>query len=190
VLRIAMRTAITRRSLHSWFGSLREPPPDWEVLLLSVGCHENRNSAADSYAPPHDTNVGPIPGDVSVVHTEPDPFLRDPVALQEGRRLFGWYNCSGCHGSYGGGGTGPSLRDATWIYGNRSDQIFNTLVYGRSKGMAAWAEKIPADQMWKIVAYLKSLNTPLEPEAPSPHVEEEVPSSDIYFPGGQDTHSH
>ena len=85
---------------------------------------------------------------------------------------------------------GPSLRDVTWIYGNRSDQIFNTLVYGRSNGMPAWGEKIPADQMWKIVAYVKSLNTPLEPEPPTPHVEEAVPSSDIYFPGGQDTHSH
>ena len=160
------------------------------ALLLCVGCHENRHSAAEAYTPPHDTNVGPIPGDISTVHTEPDPYLEDPVALQEGRRLFGWYNCSGCHGEHGGGGMGPSLRDPGWMYGNRSDQIFNTLVYGRSKGMPAWGDKIPADQMWKIVAYVKSLNTPLEPEPPAPHAEEAVPNSDIYFPGAQDTHSH
>ena len=160
------------------------------ALLVSLGCRENRNSAADGNMPPHDTNVGPIPGDVSVVHAEPDPYLQNPVALQEGRRLFGWYNCSGCHGDYGGGGMGPSLRGPAWMYGNRSDQIFNTLVYGRSKGMPAWGDKIPADQMWKIIAYVKSLNTPLEPEPPTPHAEEEVPNSDIYFPSGQGMHSH
>lgn len=160
------------------------------ALLLTVGCHENHRSAADSYAPPHDTNVGPIPGDISAVHTEPDPYLQDPVALQEGRRLFGWYNCSGCHGDHGGGGMGPSLRDAGWMYGNRSDQIFNTLVYGRSKGMPAWGDKIPADQMWKIIAYVKSLNTPLELEPPTTRAQEEIPSSDIYFPGGQAAQSH
>lgn len=159
-------------------------------LVACAGCHENHRSAADAYAPPHDTNVGPIPGDISVVHTEQDPYLQNPVALQEGRRLFGWYNCAGCHGDHGGGGMGPSLRDASWIYGSRSDQIFNTLVYGRSKGMPAWGDKIPADQMWKIVAYVKSLNTPLEPQAPTARAQEEVPSSDIYFPGGQDTQSH
>lgn len=160
------------------------------MLLVPAGCHENRDSAADAYAPPHNTNVGPIPGDVSAVHTEPDPYLKDSVALQQGRDLFGSYNCSGCHGDHGGGGMGPSLRDATWLYGNRSDQIFNTLVYGRSKGMPAWGDKIPADQMWKIVAYVKSLNTPLEPEAPTPRAQEEIPSSDFYFPGRQATPSH
>ena len=160
------------------------------ALLACAGCHENHRSLADGYAPPHDTNVGPIPGDIMVVHAERDLYLQDRVALQEGRRLFGWYNCSGCHGDHGGGGMGPSLRDATWIYGDRSDQILNTLVYGRSKGMPAWGDKIPADQMWKVIAYVKSLNTPLEPEPPTPHAEEEVPSSDIYFPGGQNTQSH
>ena len=159
-------------------------------LLACAGCHENKGSAAEAYAPPHDTNVGPVPGDISVAHTEQDPYLQNPVALQEGRRLFGWYNCASCHGDHGGGGMGPSLRDADWIYGNRSDQIFNTLVYGRSKGMPAWGDKIPADQMWKIVAYVKALNTPLEPEAPRARAQEEVPSSDIYFPGGQATQSH
>jgi cytochrome c oxidase cbb3-type subunit 3 len=148
-------------------------------ILTCAGCHENRGSAVDAYAPPHDTNVGPIPGDVSAVHAETDPYLQDRFALQEGRYLFGWYNCAGCHGDHGGGGMGPSLRDATWIYGSRSDQIFNTLVYGRSKGMPAWGDKIPADQMWKITAYVKSLNTPLEPEPPAPRAQEEVPISDI-----------
>jgi len=160
------------------------------MLLVALGCHENQGSAADAYAPPHDTNVGPIPGDVAMLHTEPDPYLKDPVALQQGRDLFGWYNCSGCHGDHGGGGMGPSLRDASWLYGNRSDQIFNTLVYGRSKGMPAWGQKIPADQMWKITAYVKSLNTPLEPEAPTPRAQEEVPSSDYYSPSVTGTSSH
>ncbi len=157
-------------------------------VLIIAGC--NSSPSVVSGSPPSPTNVGPVPGGQPSPIGQVDPYIGNPVALQEGRKLFVWYNCSGCHGVYGGGGMGPSLRDPAWIYGNRSDQIFNTLVYGRSKGMPAWRDKIPADQMWKIIAYVKSLNTPLEPDPPTPHAEEEVPASDIYFPGRQDTHSH
>lgn len=61
---------------------------------------------------------------------------------------------------------GPSLRDATWIYGNRPDQIFDTIAQGRSNGMPAWGTKIPEDQIWQLVTYIKSLGTPQEPEPP------------------------
>ena len=36
----------------------------------------------------------------------------------QGKRLFSWYNCIGCHAN-GGGGIGPPLMDDEWIYGSR-----------------------------------------------------------------------
>ena len=32
--------------------------------------------------------------------------------------------------------------------------------------MPSWAKRITEDQIWKLVAYVKSLRTPLEPDAP------------------------
>jgi cytochrome c oxidase cbb3-type subunit 3 len=97
-----------------------------------------------------------------------NPYTQDPIALAEGRRLFVWYNCYGCHGGHAGGGMGPSLRDVTWIYGNSDANIFNSIAEGRANGMPAWGTKLPEDQIWKIVAYIKSLRTPLEPQPPIP----------------------
>lgn len=110
--------------------------------------------------------MGPIPGAPENVHYRTNPYGDDPVALQDGRRLFNWYNCSGCHGGHAGGGMGPSLRDPVWLYGNRDDQVFDSIAQGRSKGMPAWGSKIPEQQIWELVAYVKSLGTSLEPDPP------------------------
>ena len=153
------------------------------LLVALTGCHRSQGSAvANEAAFPQSTNVGPIPGDVTVVHQTLDPYLQDPVAIQEGNRLFNWYNCSGCHGVHGGGGMGPSLRDASWMYEKSDAQLLDTLIHGRSNGMPAWGNKIPEDQMWKIIAYVKSLTTPLEPDAPTVPAEESIPSGDFYKP--------
>jgi cytochrome c oxidase cbb3-type subunit 3 len=111
--------------------------------------------------------VGPIPGPGRDTIPEPkNPYTGNPAALREGRRLFVWYNCAGCHGDHAGGGMGPSLRDTTWIYGNTAARIFNSIAYGRTKGMPAWGSKLPAEQIWKIVAYIQSLRTAKEPDKP------------------------
>ena len=77
------------------------------------------------------------------------------------------------------GGMGPSLRDETWLYGDRDDQIFDTIVHGRGQGMPAWGTKIPEEQMWKLVAYIKSMRTPMEPDAPTMPASEQVPGPSI-----------
>jgi cytochrome c oxidase cbb3-type subunit 3 len=111
--------------------------------------------------------LGPTPGPSRDSLPEPkNPFGTNPAAIRVGRRLFGWYNCSGCHGEHAGGGMGPSLRDSTWIYGGTDAHIFASIADGRTKGMPAWGHTLPADQIWKLVAYIKSLRTPREPDKP------------------------
>jgi cytochrome c oxidase cbb3-type subunit III len=80
-------------------------------------------------------------------------------AVNTGRRLFGEYNCSGCH-SNGGGGMGPSLMDDEWIYGGRLEQIHQTLVEGRPNGMPSWGGKVPDQQLWQLAAYVRSMSLP------------------------------
>jgi len=87
-------------------------------------------------------------------------------AISEGQRLFEWFNCVGCH-AHGGGGIGPPLMDAQWIYGKAPEQIFSTIVQGRPNGMPAFGSRIPNQQVWQLVAYVRSLSGEL-PKAASP----------------------
>ncbi len=144
------------------------------AVSVMTGCHGDAKSVAAASEAPIPTAVGPVPGGVSLLHPRLNPYTGNPVALQDGRRLFNWYNCSGCHGGHAGGGMGPSLRDETWIYGSRDDQIFDSIAQGRSKGMPAWGAKIPEDQIWQLVAYIKSMRTPQEPDPPVEPADEMV----------------
>ncbi len=113
--------------------------------------------------------MGPTPGQAPDTLAEtPNPFADDVKAMGEGRRLFNWYNCAGCHGDHAGGGMGPSLRDSTWRYGGTDARIYRSIAEGRTKGMPAWGSKLPPDQIWKLVAYIRSLRTAKEPDKPTP----------------------
>ncbi|MGA9586501.1 MAG: c-type cytochrome [Terracidiphilus sp.] len=138
------------------------------LLACAVGCRSASGPTTVAMSGPAITAnpVGPVPGDPQHLVYTTNPYTNDPVALQDGRRLFNWYNCSGCHGGHAGGGMGPSLRDEVWLYGNRDDQIFDSIAHGRSNGMPAWGTKIPQDQIWELVAYIKSMRTPMEPDPP------------------------
>ena len=135
------------------------------ILVFAAGCNHAPTSVADGGTSAASTPVGPVPGEVQTIHFRANPLAHDPVALQDGRRLFDWYNCSGCH-FHGAGGIGPALINPQWRYGGRIDQIHETLVQGRPNGMPSWGGKIPDDQLWQISAYVRSLSTP--PDAISP----------------------
>lgn len=140
------------------------------ALLLSfsfAACNQPPLPATASFSTPDvKIPVGPIPGPTKAKNLPTNPFTGNPVALTEGRQLFLWYNCYGCHGGHGGGGMGPSLRNPVWIYGSSDAEIFASISEGRAHGMPAWGTKIPEDQIWKLVAYIKSMRTPQEPDPP------------------------
>jgi cytochrome c oxidase cbb3-type subunit 3 len=94
-------------------------------------------------------------------------------AVSEGKRLYNAYNCVGCH-QHGGGGIGPALMDASWIYGSRPEQIYSDIVQGRPNGMPSYAGKIPDYQVWEIVAYVRSMSGQL-PSDIAPSRSDEMP---------------
>lgn len=141
-------------------------------LSLLAGCEDQRDKsvgAAAALPPVTFPAVGPQPGPDAVLLRTENPYRDDIVAAVEGRRLFRWYNCEGCHGGRAGGGMGPSLRDADWLYGAGGQEIFNSIAHGRAHGMPAWGTKIPASQIWLLVSYIHSLNTSMEPSPPRPN---------------------
>jgi len=139
------------------------------AALCTAGCQTQPTEAANIGAPPAvQIPVGTIPGPGEQPILPANPYSNNNVALSEGRQLFIQYNCYGCHGGHAGGGMGPSLRDPSWIYGSDDAHIFASIAQGRSKGMPAWGTKIPQDQIWKLVTYIKSLGTASEPDPPPP----------------------
>jgi cytochrome c oxidase cbb3-type subunit 3 len=87
-----------------------------------------------------------------------NPYANDSQAIIQGQKLFTGMNCVGCHAAEGGGGMGPPLSDASWIYGSRPDQLFLTIMQGRPNGMPAFGSILPEDSIWKIIAYINTLS--------------------------------
>lgn len=138
---------------------------------LLAGCDPDPvEMAAAGAAPVTRIPVGPIPGPGGDPELPPNPLAGSSTALTEGRRLFVRFNCAGCHGGHGGGGMGPSLRDITWRYGNSDAHIFDSIAAGRSMGMPAWGTLLPESEIWKLAAYVQSLNSPSEPSPPTVRV--------------------
>jgi cytochrome c oxidase cbb3-type subunit III len=105
---------------------------------------------------------GPYTADVYVRN----PYEGNAYGISEGKRLYTWFNCVGCH-SHGGGGMGPALMDDKWIYGSDPEQIFATIVEGRPNGMPSFRGKIPDYQVWQIAAYVQSLSGMVPKDAAS-----------------------
>jgi cytochrome c oxidase cbb3-type subunit 3 len=85
------------------------------------------------------------------------PYGGNAYALNEGKQLFVAFNCSGCH-SHGGGGMGPPLMDSAWIYGFEPANIYATIANGRPNGMPAFKNRITPQQMWELVAYVRTMS--------------------------------
>jgi cytochrome c oxidase cbb3-type subunit 3 len=133
------------------------------ALVAAIGLACERESRNFRQLP----EVGSRPTGVRVSTLQPGKpsppdFVKSPYqdsawATAEGKRYYEAYNCVGCH-SHGGGGMGPPLMDAEWIYGSDPRQIFSTIVEGRPNGMPAFGGKIPEQQVWMLVAYVQSMS--------------------------------
>jgi cytochrome c oxidase cbb3-type subunit III len=129
------------------------------ALVLSA-CHREERRLAEP--PPGGNAIRSIqqsdlrPGGGPPPPEQPFSYDTNAYAVAQGKQLFDQFNCSGCH-AHGGGAIGPPLMDQEWIYGWRPENIFATIVEGRPNGMPAFGGKIPEQQVWQLVAYVRSL---------------------------------
>jgi len=113
-----------------------------------------------------------------------NPLASDPDAAERGKRDFDTFNCSGCHAANGGGGMGPALSDANWLYGSSPGAIYMTIVQGRANGMPAWGAMLPDRTVWELVSYIESISEKPGPQfgttisaAPQTPPREQVPAN-------------
>ncbi|MDR2876222.1 MAG: c-type cytochrome [Methylobacillus sp.] len=92
-------------------------------------------------------------------------YAADPEAAKAGKKLFGYWSCTQCHGGNAGGQTGPSIIDDTWQYAkHQTDKgMFETIADGSDAGMPAWhaqaannPELLSTDDILKIIGWLRA----------------------------------
>jgi cytochrome c oxidase cbb3-type subunit III len=106
--------------------------------------------------------AGDIPPPGATLH---NPHAGDAAVARLGAQLFTTMNCDGCHGGDASGWVAPNLGDGRWRYGGADAEVFNSIYYGRPKGMPAFGGALGAEGVWTLVTYLRSLTPP--PDLPT-----------------------
>jgi cytochrome c len=134
------------------------------ITVLSALCKQQAAAAETEAAAPAPgmryeahVNAGGVPPPALPPPHPPASNASDPRA---GEGLFASMNCDGCHGGGATGWEGPSLVDGRWRYGGADEEVFQSIFYGRPKGMPAYGGVLGADGVWMIVRYLKSQPVP------------------------------
>jgi mono/diheme cytochrome c family protein len=101
-------------------------------------------------------------------------LAKDDPDLVKQFRLPG---CNECHGGTGGGGICPALTQGVWFWGNTDDVLFRLITLGsvdlekegyKRLGYGTVRAPMPpmgaaiktSDQLWKIIAFIRSINPP------------------------------
>jgi cytochrome c(L) len=148
------------------------------LIVCGVGCRDTRETRVnDARVEPVLPRVGgiaalpegPFPGlAVSALEqTATNPYGSDSGAVTRGEQLFLGMNCSGCHGEDAKTGIfAPNLTDNYWRYGGSDADVFNSIYEGRARGMPAWGAVLSTNQIWELVAYIRSFGGMTGPRLP------------------------
>jgi mono/diheme cytochrome c family protein len=151
-------------------------PPDGEASFKDGACCK-----------PGDTTPPP-----ELVAKTPKGQLKSPYqdfakVAEDGHHQFIRPGCNECHGGTGGGGICPPLTQGVWFWGSDDDTLFRLVTLGTAglqnggyqrlgegtvKGpMPAMGNLIQtSDDLWKIIAWIRSINPPPSPPPPTARV--------------------
>jgi cytochrome c oxidase cbb3-type subunit 3 len=130
----------------------------WILWLATAGsCSREKRELHPPVVPSEDRQVTSLHAGGRLPPPKfPFGYEENAYAVSEGKQLFTDFNCSTCHAN-GGGDIGPPLKDDRWIYGSDPAQIHDSIVEGRPNGMPSFRRRISENQLWQIVAYIRSL---------------------------------
>ena len=130
------------------------------VLLASaLGCRRAEHRRAIPTAVAYDSYLR-AGGFDPPSGTLTNPLNRNSQVVKDGEKLFSAMNCDGCHGAGALGWVGPSLVDGRWRYGGDDGAVYQSIFYGRPKGMPAYGGLLSSDAIWRIISYLRAQPIP------------------------------
>lgn len=92
-------------------------------------------------------------------------FVANPELAKQGKKKFGLYSCTQCHGGDGQGQTGPAVIDDLWQYSKHTTDkgMFETIAGGSDLGMPAWHQQLAGnpdlpstDEILKIIGWIRA----------------------------------
>lgn len=126
------------------------------ALVVAAACGRSESGPPPSVRYADHVSAG---GSLPPAGSLKNPFA-DSGSVKEGAQLFVAMNCDGCHGGGGTGWVGPSLVDGRWRYGGEDGALFQSVYYGRPRGMPAYGGILSAGVIWKIVSYIRAQPVP------------------------------
>jgi len=131
-------------------------------IVLAWGCKRNETAGSLATVPPairYEQHVA-AGGVLPPAGTMTNPFAGDAHSAAEGGQTFVSMNCDGCHGGGATGWVGPSLVDGRWRYGGTDGAVYQSVFYGRPRGMPSYGGILSPAAIWKIVTYLRAQPVP------------------------------
>jgi cytochrome c oxidase cbb3-type subunit 3 len=132
------------------------------VLLLPLsGLFAGGCGGSEEEAGPEEAQAAQLQGPVPQKMRE---VAADPKMVEAGKQIF-QTTCVGCHGKHAEGmiGIGPQLNSDTFMAAAPDEFLIRTITNGRAgTTMIAWGEQLKKNQIYSVVAYLRSLN-PAQP---------------------------
>jgi cytochrome c oxidase cbb3-type subunit 3 len=116
------------------------------TLVVPAGCSkESRTLGPDlPVTPPNG------PADARTAKYENNVYQ-----VAQGGRYFTWYGCGSCHGLEAAGAANLSKRRSTHTL--TFDQDYAFIADGHGGKLAIDSKRMPAEQLWQITAYVRSL---------------------------------
>ena len=105
--------------------------------------------------------------------TGKNPYIGNADAVAGGKKVFGLYSCTQCHGPEAKGQVGPGLIGPTFHYPKNATNkgMFETVWHGTNGGMGAKGiglmdptdpkNGITPDELLKVIAWIRSMGTGL-----------------------------
>jgi cytochrome c oxidase cbb3-type subunit 3 len=125
------------------------------VLVACGGSRETGTPPSVRYAE-HVSAGGNAPPATELTN----PFAKDSGAVGDGARIFSTMNCDGCHGAGATGWVGPSLVDGRWRYGGSDGSLYQSIFYGRPRGMPAFGGVMSEGAIWRVISYIRAQPVP------------------------------
>ena len=105
--------------------------------------------------------------------TGKNPYIGNAEAVAAGKKVFGMYSCTQCHGPEAKGQVGPGLIGPTFHYPKNATNkgMFETVWHGTNGGMGAKGKGLmdptdasnglTPDELLKVIAWVRSMGTGL-----------------------------
>jgi cytochrome c-L len=103
--------------------------------------------------------------------TGKNPYIGNEEAIAKGKKVFGLYSCTQCHGPEAGGQVGPGLVGPTFKYPKNATNkgMFETIWHGTNGGMGGKgigimnpsnpADGITPDEALQVIAWIRTHGT-------------------------------